>query len=108
MGTEPAPHDACLVGLGLVSELPGGPAVEDLRRFATHNPQTLKWALKRMRLLEENPNVGEPLLEGLTGWRKVTVSDRDWRMVWRLMTDPDSMRVIEIAEVWGDSRGVGR
>jgi len=77
-----------------------GPAVEDLDRLATHNPQALKWALKKMLLLEENPNAGEPLLGGLIGWRKLSVGDRDWRIVWRPRTDPDSMPVIEVAEVW--------
>jgi mRNA interferase RelE/StbE len=76
------------------------PAVEDLQWLATHNPQALKWALKKMLLLEENPNAGEPLLGGLIGWRKLTVGDRAWRIVWRPTTDSDSTPVIEIAEVW--------
>jgi mRNA interferase RelE/StbE len=76
------------------------PSVADLHQLATHNPQALKWALKKMLLLEENPHAGEPLLGGLIGWRKLTVGDRDWRVVWRPMIDPDSMPVIEVAEVW--------
>lgn len=76
------------------------PAVEDLNRLATHNPQALKWALKKMLLLEENPSAGEPLLGGLVGWRKLTVGDRDWRIVWRPTTDAGSTPVIEVAEVW--------
>jgi mRNA interferase RelE/StbE len=76
------------------------PAVEDLQQLATRNPQALKWALKKMFLLEENPNAGEALLGGLIGWRKLTVGNRDWRIVWRPTTDPDTTPVIEIAEVW--------
>ena len=76
------------------------PAIEDLHRLATRNPQALRWALKKMLLLEENPNAGEPLLGGLIGWRKLTVGDRDWRVVWRSTTDSDSTPTIEVAEVW--------
>lgn len=76
------------------------PAVEDLQRLATHAPQALTWPLKKMLLLEENPSAGEPLLGGLISWRKLTVGDRDWRIVWRPTTDPDSTPVIEVAEVW--------
>jgi len=76
------------------------PAVEDIHRLATHNPQALRWALKKMLLLEENPNAGEPLLGGLIGWRKATVGDRDWRVVWQSTTDPHSTPIIEVAEVW--------
>lgn len=76
------------------------PAVEDLQQLATHNPQALRWALKKMLLLEENPDAGEPLLGGLIGWRKLTVGDRDWRIVWRPTSDSDTTPVIEIAEVW--------
>ncbi len=75
------------------------PAVEDLHRLATDNPQALRWALKKMPLLAENPNAGEPLLGGLIGWRKLTVGDRDWRVVWRSTTDPDSTPIFEVAEV---------
>ena len=76
------------------------PAVEDLHRLAAHNPQSLRWALKKLLLLEENPNAGEPLLGGLIGWRKLTVGDRDWRVVWRSTTDPGPTPIIEVAEVW--------
>lgn len=76
------------------------PAVEDLHRLATHNRQALKWALKKMLLLEQNPDAGEPLLGGLIGWRKLTVGDRDWRIVWRPTTDPNSIPIVEVAEVW--------
>lgn len=76
------------------------PAVEDLQRLATHHPQALKWALKKMLLLEENPNAGEPLLGGLIGWRKLTVGNRDWRIGWRPTVDQESKPVIEVAEIW--------
>lgn len=76
------------------------PAVEDLHRLAARNPQVLKWAFKKMLLLEENPEAGEPLLGGLIGWRKLVVGDRDWRIVWRPTSEPGSRPVIEVAEIW--------
>ena len=75
-------------------------ALEDLDRLATSVPQALRWALKKMLLLEESPDAGEPLLGNLIGWRKLTVGDRDWRIVWRHTTDGTATPVIEIAEVW--------
>lgn len=56
-------------------------ALEDLDRLAASVPQALRWALKKMLLLEESPDAGEPLLGNLIGWRKLTVGDRDWRIV---------------------------
>jgi len=40
------------------------------------------------------------LQRGLMGWRKLTIGDPDWRVVWRSATDPDSTPIIEVAEVW--------
>ncbi len=75
-------------------------ALDDLDRLAANVPQALRWALKKMLLLEENPDAGEPLLGNLIGWRKLTVGDRNWRIVWRHTTDGTATPVIEIAEVW--------
>lgn len=73
------------------------PAVEDLRRL---DGAALIWALKKMLLLERNPNAGEPLLGTLIGYRKLVFGDRDWRIVWRTTTDDRGGVIIEIAEVW--------
>ncbi len=75
-------------------------ALDDLERLASHAPQALRWALKKMLLLEQNPDAGGPLLGSLVGWRKLTVGDRDWRIVWRHTTDETTATVIEIAEIW--------
>lgn len=75
-------------------------AVEDLDRLAASAPQALRWALKKMLLLQESPDAGEPLLGNLIGWQKLTVGDRDWRIVWRHTTDETATPVIEVAEVW--------
>ena len=76
------------------------PAVADLERLVGVDPQIVRWALKKMLLLERNPDAGRPLLGDLIGWRKLVVGDRDWRIVWRVTTDDVGNTVIEIAEVW--------
>lgn len=76
------------------------PAVEDMERLLAKDPQIVRWALQKMLLLERNPQAGEPLLGGLIGWRKLTVGNRDWRIVWRVSEDSAGAVTITIAEVW--------
>lgn len=76
------------------------PSFEDLERLLKKDPQIVRWALKKMILLERDPEGGEPLLGQLIGWRKLTVGDRDWRIVWRVTTDDVGTVTITIAEVW--------
>ncbi len=76
------------------------PAFEDLERLLAKNPQIVRWALKKMLLLERDPEAGDPLLGQLVGWRKLVVGDRDWRVVWRVTTDTEGTVTITIAEVW--------
>jgi mRNA interferase RelE/StbE len=76
------------------------PAFGDLERLIAVDPQIVRWALKKMLLLERDPDAGRPLLGDLIGWRKLVVGDRDWRIVWRVTTDEHANTVIEIAEVW--------
>lgn len=75
-------------------------AVDDLDRLFAQDPQDVRWALKKMLLLERDPNAGEPLLAGLIGWRKVVVGDRDRRVVWRVETDELGQYFVEVSEVW--------
>ena len=77
------------------------PAFEDLQRLLKKDPQIVRAVLKKMLLLERYPDAGEPLAGHLVGWRKLTVGNRDWRMVWRVTTDASGTTVIDIAEVWG-------
>jgi mRNA interferase RelE/StbE len=72
-------------------------AVEDLERL---DGAALVWALKKMLVLETSSQAGEPLLGSLIGYRKLVVSDRDWRIVWRATTNERGGVVIEISEVW--------
>lgn len=76
-------------------------AVEDLERLAASDPPAVRKVLAKMLLLERNPQAGEALLGDLMGFRKLTVGDRTWRIVWRVTADRDGNEIIEISEVWG-------
>lgn len=75
-------------------------AVQDLQGLYKADPQFVRWALKKMIQIERDPNAGDPLLGGLIGYRKITVGDRDWRIVWRVMQDEAGNFRVEVAEVW--------
>ncbi len=87
-------------------EVPGclvrltGDAVEDLQTLFKADPQIVRWALKKMIQIERDPNAGAPLLGGLIGYRKITLGDRDWRVVWRVVQDDARDFRVEVAEVW--------
>lgn len=68
-------------------------AVEDLLRYAESGnlPLFLK---KLIRLEEVGKDAGRPLGGGLTGWRKIVVGDRNWRIIFD--TDPEET----VATVW--------
>jgi mRNA interferase RelE/StbE len=69
------------------------PAVEDLQRLS---PDVVKRVLKKVLLLEHNPQAGAPLGGPLTGYRKLVVGNRDWRVVYRETADGD----VEVCEIW--------
>lgn len=68
-------------------------AVEDLARYVETDvfPRLLA---KLIRLEEAGSDAGQPLGRGLTGWRKIVVGDRDWRIIFT--TDPEQT----VATVW--------
>lgn len=68
-------------------------AVEDLVRYVETDvfPRLLA---KLVRLEEVGKDAGQPLGRGLTGWRKIVVGDRNWRIIFT--TDPGDT----IATVW--------
>jgi len=76
------------------------PAFADLQRLIGKDPQIVRWAVKKMLLIERNPNAGVPLLGSLVGWRKLTVGDRNWRIVWRVTKDASGSTTITIGEIW--------
>ena len=76
------------------------PAIEDLVRLSKKNKELLRQVLKKILLIERNPLAGHPLLGGFIGWRKLTVGDRHWRIIWRTHIDESGTVIIEIAEIW--------
>ena len=68
-------------------------AVQDLVRYAeTGNlPLFLK---KLIRLEEAGKDAGLPLGGGLTGWRKIVVGDRNWRIIFTIDAEET------VATVW--------
>jgi mRNA interferase RelE/StbE len=67
-------------------------AIDDLRRIG---PDAVPKVLKKVLLLEENPEAGYPLGGELTGFRKL-VGRNTWRIVYRITDD----KTVEICEVW--------
>ncbi|MPZ26343.1 MAG: type II toxin-antitoxin system RelE/ParE family toxin [Micromonosporaceae bacterium] len=76
------------------------PAFEDLRSLLRLDPQIARWAVKKMLLLERDPEAGVDLHGTLIGWRKLTASNRDWRIVWRVSSDESGAVIVDVAEVW--------
>ena len=68
-------------------------AVEDLTRYAETGNLPL-FLTKLIRLEEAGKDAGLPLGRGLTGWRKIVVGDRNWRIIFT--TDPAET----VATVW--------
>lgn len=72
-------------------------AIDDLRRLG---PDAVPKVLKKLLLLEENPEAGYPLGGDLTGFRKLVVGRNTWRIVYRVTDD----KQIEVCEVWAVGR----
>lgn len=68
-------------------------AIDDLRRVG---PDAAPKVLKKVLLLEENPEAGHPLGGDLTGFRKLVVGRNTWRIVYRVDDDKN----ICVCEVW--------
>jgi mRNA interferase RelE/StbE len=64
------------------------------------NRPALKWVMKKFLLIESNPEAGAPLGGGPYGYRKLTVGDRDWRIVWRVTFDDTGQLIVDIGEIW--------
>lgn len=77
-------------------------AVDDLARYARSG--NLQLFLKKLIRLEEvGKDAGLPLGGELTGWRKIVVGDRNWRII--CTTNPEET----VATVWviGDRDAAG-
>lgn len=75
-------------------------AVEDLKAILKLDRSVLKMVLTKMLILEINPMAGEPLLGELVNWRKLTVGDRHWRIIWIPKQDTLGEQIVEVAQVW--------
>lgn len=73
------------------------PAIDDLNKL---DPQARRWALKKMLLLERDPEAGAPLRGSLAGFRKIVVGDRHWRIIWRVTHGQSGQVIVDVAEVW--------
>ena len=67
-------------------------ALDDLRRLG---PDAVPRVLRKVLLLEQNPEAGPPLGGSLTGFRKLVVGRNTWRIVYRAVGP-----AVEICEVW--------
>ncbi len=67
--------------------------VADLVRYAATGKPPL-FLRKLIRLEEVGKDAGWPLGGGLTGWRKIVVGDRNWRIIFT--TNPEET----VATVW--------
>ncbi|GGP37832.1 type II toxin-antitoxin system RelE family toxin [Saccharothrix coeruleofusca] len=68
-------------------------AVDDLRRLG---PDLVPRVLKKVLILLDDPEAGHPLGGQLTGFRKLVVGRKHWRIVYRLAEDGS----VEICEIW--------
>jgi mRNA interferase RelE/StbE len=76
------------------------PAWADVQALIKLDPQVARWALKKVIHLERDPEAGEPLRGAPIGWRKISLGDRDWRIVWRVTQDEVLGVIVDVAEVW--------
>ena len=75
-------------------------AIDDLVQLQKKNRPALEWAMKKFVVIERSPEAGEPLGGVLSGFRKLTIGDRDWRVVWRVTSDNSGTTVVDIGEIW--------
>ena len=75
-------------------------AKKDLEDLMALDPQIVKKVLKKILLISGNPYCGEGLAGGLNKFRKLTIGDRHWRIIWKVSTDQFGDEVVEIAEIW--------
>lgn len=75
-------------------------AIDDLLGLQKKNRPALGWAMKKFLLIARDPEAGAPLGGGLHGYRKLTISDRDWRIIWRVTFDDAGHLIVDIGEIW--------
>ena len=68
-------------------------AIDDLRALNKKDPQILGQIFKKLVLLEISADAGQPLAGPLSGYRKLTVGNRTWRIIWRLFKESNGQMV---------------
>ena len=72
-------------------------AADDLARYAESG--NLRAFLRKLLYLEEGgKDAGQPLGGTLSGWRKLVVGDRDWRIIFRMSSDETTATVWVIGD----------
>jgi mRNA interferase RelE/StbE len=72
-------------------------AIADLAKYA-ESGRLKAFFVKLLEIEQKGSEAGEPLGRDLVGWRKITVGNRDWRIVFRL----DKRRELATVCVIGD------
>lgn len=72
-------------------------AVEDLTGYA-RSGNLLLFLKKLVRLEQVGEEAGLPLRRGLTGYRKIVVGDRGWRIVFRMSDDGRTAFVVVVGD----------
>lgn len=73
-------------------------AVDDIRKLHKKDPQIARLVVKKIIHIAKNPHAGNLLGGDLLNFRKITVGDNHWRIVWRVY---ESEKRIEYSVVWG-------
>ena len=76
------------------------PAIEDLVRLKKRHHTVLTLVFKKLQYLSANPGAGLRLSGDLSEFKKVTVGNRAWRIVYKERLSADGL-ILEIAEIWG-------
>ena len=73
-------------------------SVQDIKKLHKKDPQISRLVLKKIIHIAKNPKAGNLLGGDLLNFRKITVGDNHWRIVWRVY---ESEKRIEYSVIWG-------
>jgi mRNA interferase RelE/StbE len=73
-------------------------AIRDIEKFHKKDPQISRLVTKKIIYIAKNPLAGKRLHGDLLNFRKITVGDNHWRIVWRVY---ESEKRIEYSVIWG-------
>jgi mRNA interferase RelE/StbE len=73
-------------------------AVEDIKNLYKKDPQIVRLVTKKIIQIAKEPYAGKSLHGDLLNFRKITVGNNHWRIVWRVY---ESEKRIEYSVVWG-------